>query len=144
MAEKPFLTDEQEQLVIKAIKEAERQTSGEIRVHIESQCKGEALQQAARIFHDLGMDQTREQNGVLIYVASEDHKAAIYAGRGVHSQVEDHFWSTILDDLITHFKQQEFEKGLEEAVRQVGEELASLFPGDAEDDDELSNEISYN
>lgn len=143
MASKEFLTEEQEQQVIEAIQKAEKQTSGEIRIHIEEHCKREPLDRAARIFHELGMDQTEQQNGVLIYIASEDHKAAVYAGKGIHKQVEEGFWSGVLDILINHFKKDAFEEGIEAAVNRVAAKLTELFPYQRGDVNELSNEISY-
>lgn len=144
MASNDFLTEEQEQHVIEAIQKVENQTSGEVRVHIEHNCDREPLERAARIFHELGMDQTELQNGVLIYIASEDHKAAVYAGRGIHKQVEEGFWNDVLNLLIEHFKKDEFEEGIEEAVVKVGNKLEELFPYQRGDVNELSNEISYN
>lgn len=143
MASNEFLTEEQEQGVIEAIQKAENQTSGEIRIHIEESCNREPLERAARIFHELGMDQTELQNGVLIYIATDDHKAAVYAGKGIHTQVEDGFWSGVLNILIDHFKQDAFEEGIEVAVDRVGMKLAELFPSQRGDVNELSNEISY-
>lgn len=144
MASEEFLTEEQEQHVIEAIQKAERQTSGEIRVHIEHHCDREPLERAARIFHELGMDQTELKNGVLIYIASDDHKAAVYAGKGIHKRVEDGFWSDVLNTLIEHFKQNDYEGGIEKAVYKVGEKLQELFPYHQKGDlNELSNEISY-
>ncbi len=143
MASKEFLTEEQEQQVIEAIQKAEKQTAGEIRIHIEEHCKREPLDRAARIFHELGMDQTEQQNGVLIYIASEDHKAAVYAGKGIHKQVEEGFWSGVLNILIDHFKKDAFEEGIEAAVNRVAAKLADLFPYQRSDVNELSNEISY-
>lgn len=144
MASKEFLTEKQEQRIIEAIREAEQQTSGEIRIHIEQSSEQDSLERAAYIFHELGMDQTQLQNGVLIYIADEDHQAAIYAGKGIHQQVEEDYWSSILNQLIAHFKKQEFEQGIRETVRRVGTKLADLFPSDGRDSNELSDEISYN
>lgn len=144
MASEQFLTTDEEQKIIEAIQEAEKQTSGEIRIHIEHNCKGEPLERAARIFHELGMSQTQQQNGVLIYIASEDHKAAVYAGKGIHKKVEEGFWNDVLDLLIQHFKKDAFEKGIEKAVYKVGDKLTELFPYHLKGDvNELSNEISY-
>ena len=90
------------------------------------------------------MDETKLQNGVLIYVATEDHKAAVYAGKGIHREVEEGFWDDVLQILISHFKQEEFEQGIEEAVHKVGNKLEELFPYHQKGDlDELSNEISF-
>lgn len=143
MSTNGFLTDQQEQNIIRAIAEAENRTSGEIRVHIEHKCKRDPLERAAKIFHELGMDETELQNGILIYIATEDHKAAVYAGKGIHKQVEDGFWDDVLKIIIDHFKKGEYEAGLVEAVRKVGLKLKELFPYHEDDQNELSDEISY-
>lgn len=144
MASNKFLTEKEEQRIVEAIQKAEHQTSGEIRIHIEDNCKQEPLVRAARIFHELGMDHTELQNGVLIYIASEDKKAAVYAGKGIHKQVEDGFWNDVLHILINHFKGQAFADGIEQAIQKVGDKLVELFPHQRGDVNELSNEISYN
>lgn len=144
MPARQFLTEKEEQQIVEAINEAEQKTSGEIRVHIEHHCKRDPLERAARIFHELGMDQTRLENGVLIYIASEDHKTAVYAGKGIHEQVEEGFWMDVLNILIKHFKQDAYEEGIEKAVFKVGEKLQELYPYHQKGDlDELSNEISF-
>lgn len=138
-----YLSEEQEQHVIDAIAEAEKRTSGEIRIHLEQHCDREPLVRAARIFHELGMDQTQQQNGVLIYVATEDHQIAVYAGKGIHEQVEDGFWEDIVHLMTEQFKKDEFEKGIADAVRMVGQKLEELFPYQKGDINELTDEISY-
>lgn len=143
MSTNGFLTDKQEQSIIKAIAEAENKTSGEIRVHIEHKSNRDPLERAARIFHELGMDETELQNGVLIYIATEDHKASVYAGKGIHNQVEEGFWSDVLNILLDHFKNQEFENGIVEAVKKVGNKLKELYPYQGGDENELTDEISY-
>lgn len=143
MSDNSFLTEKQEQSIIKAIAEAENKTSGEVRVHIEHKTQREPLERAARIFHELGMDETELQNGVLIYIASDDHKAAVYAGKGIHSQVEDGFWSDVLNILLEHFKNEEYENGIVKAVQKVGNKLKELYPYQSGDVNELTNEISY-
>jgi len=143
MASNEFLTDEQEQAVINAIQQAENTTSAEIRVHIEEECSRDPLERAARIFHELGMDQTEEQNGVLIYIASDDHKAAVYAGQGIHDQVGDGFWSEVLNNLIEYFKEGSYVDGIKSAVKKVALKLEELYPYQKGDVNELSNEISY-
>ena len=143
MASTNFLSSDQEQHIIEAIRRAENQTSGEIRIHIEDEVSIDPLERAAYIFHELGMDQTDQQNGVLIYIASDDHKAAIYGGKGIHQQTEDNFWNSILSDLLSHFKHQEYVQGLEEAVHRVGKQLTNLFPPNSDDVNELTDEISY-
>src|SRR5699024_9537616 len=129
--------------IVDAIAEAENKTSGEIRIHIEPTCKKEPLIRAQKVFHALGMDQTQLQNGVLIYIASEDHKAAVYAGAGIHTRVEDNFWQDVLDIILQHFKQQDYGEGMAKAVIKVGDKLKELFPYQSGDVNELTDEISY-
>lgn len=143
MATQELLTEKEEQQIVAAINEAEQKTAGEIRVHIEEECNENALEHAARIFHDLGMDATKQQNGVLIYVAYEDHKAAVYAGKGINEQVQEGYWNDVLDILLTHFKKDEFAKGIQESISEVAGKLAELYPYRHDDIDELTNEISY-
>ncbi len=144
MPARQFLTEQEEQQIVEAINTAEQKTSGEVRIHLEHHCDGDALDRAAQIFHDLGMDETKLENGVLIYIATEDHKASVYAGKGIHREVEEGFWNDVLQILITHFKQEEYEQGIEEAVHKVGNKLEELFPYRQKGDlDELSNEISF-
>ena len=144
MPSRQFLSEQEEQQIVEAINTAEQKTSGEIRIHLEHHCEGDALDRADQVFHNLGMDETKLQNGVLIYVATEDHKAAVYAGKGIHREVEEGFWDDVLQILISHFKQEEFEQGIEEAVHKVGNKLEELFPYHQKGDlDELSNEISF-
>lgn len=139
------MTEEQEQQVIEAISRAENRTSGEIRVHLEETCdQNDPLVRAARIFHELGMDQTERQNGVLIYIATEDHKAAVYAGKGIHEQVEDPFWNDVLSLILNHFREQEYVEGLTGAVEQVGAKLREMYPYRKSDVNELPDDISYN
>lgn len=144
MPARQFLTEQEEQQIVDAINAAEQKTSGEVRVHIEHHCDDDALDRAAYVFHDLGMDETKLQNGVLIYIATEDHKAAVYAGKGIHREVEEGFWDDVLKILIDHFKKEEYEEGIEEAVHKVGNKLAELFPYHQKGElNELSNEISF-
>ncbi|MDZ7771945.1 MAG: TPM domain-containing protein [Balneolaceae bacterium] len=138
-----FLTDEQEQTVVRAIAQAEKQTSGEIRIHMEEHAPREPLERAARLFHELGMDQTEEQNGILIYVATEDHKVAVYAGKGVHRQVEDHFWNDVLQLILEHFREERHAEGLIAAVEKSAAKLAGMYPYARGDVNELTNKISY-
>lgn len=145
MPARQFLTEKEEQQIIDAIAKAEEKTSGEIRIHIEHHCERDPLERASEIFHELGMDETQFQNGVLIYVATEDHKVAVYAGKGIHKQVNEGFWDDVLALIIQHFKKDAFEKGIEEAVHKVGHKLTEQFPYRQKGDiNELTDEISYN
>lgn len=143
MPARQFLTEKQEQHIIDSIAEAERNTTGEIRVHIEHHSNQDPLERAAYIFHELGMDETRRQNGVLIYIATEDHQAAIYAGKNIHSQVPENYWNDVLAIIIDHFKKDEYEEGLIDAIKEVGKKLEELYPSGGGDPNELSDDISF-
>lgn len=138
-----FLSEEDEQKLVDAITAAEHGTSGEIRIHIEFKCKKNPLDRAEQLFHRLKMDQTEYRNGVLIYIATEDRKVAIYGGQGISGQVDDHFWQEEIDKLIAEFKQGRFEEGLEEVVADVGDKLKRSYPSRGDDPNELDNEISF-
>lgn len=143
MSEAIFLNKEQEKKVIAAIAEAENNTSAEIRVHIEERCKKDPLEQAAKVFHKLGMSQTELKNGVVIYVATEDKKAAVFGGKGINEHVDDNYWNDVLNIIISHFKEANFAEGLAKAVETVGKKLTEFFPVQAGDVNELSDDISY-
>ena len=137
-----FLTAEEEQEVVEAIRQAELKTSGEIRVHLERTCKEEALERAKELFHQLKMDNTKEENGVLIYVAVDDKKFAICGDRGINTVVPDDFWQSTKDLMQTEFKNKKFKTGLVKGITSAGEQLALFFPWNDDDVNELSDEIS--
>lgn len=137
-----FLTHDQEQQVVAAIRDAEKTTSGEIRVHLEKHSKIEILERAAEVFHWLKMDNTIQRNGVLIYVAVEDRSFAIFGDKGINDVVEDDFWESTKDAILEQFKKGDFTKGLIDGVLLAGEQLQKYFPWDHTDINELSDEIS--
>lgn len=137
-----FLTAEEEQAVIDAIRDAEATTSGEIRVHLEKHSDIQALERSKELFHLLKMDNTKEENGVLIYVAVDDHQLAIIGDRGLNSQVPFDFWETTKDKMISQFGKGQFQEGLIAGVQCAGEKLAQFFPWQHGDTNELSDEIS--
>lgn len=137
-----FLSAEEEQEVIKAIRIAEENTSGEIRVHIEKTSKADAFNRAMEVFHCLKMDNTKQQNGVLIYVAVEDRNFVIYGDKGINDVVPDNFWDSTKNIMQTYFKSGNFKDGLVEGITKAGKELAKHFPWEHHDSNELSNEIS--
>ncbi len=90
------------------------------------------------------MDNTKEENGVLIYVAVNDKKFCIYGDRGIDKVVPEKFWDTTRDIIESHFKKGEFKQGLIEGILKAGKELETHFPWRHGDVNELSNEISKN
>lgn len=137
-----FLSKEQELEVVNSIKEAERNTSGEIRVHFEKSLDMDPIQRAQELFYHLEMDKTRFKNGVLFYVAVDDHKFAIIGDEGIHKVVPDDFWESIKNEVITEFVKGNHGKGLVLGILHTGEKLKEFFPYGDKDENELSDEIS--
>lgn len=137
-----FLTAEEELEIVRAILEAEKDTSGEIRVHIESHTRLDPMERAKQLFHKLKMDNTKQENGVLIYVAVNDRKFAICGDRGIDKVVPTDFWITTKDVIKKEFAKGEFKNGIIEGVRMAGKELMAHFPWEHGDTNELSNEVS--
>ena len=137
-----FLSPEEEQEIISAIRIAEKNTSGEIRVHIEASTEKNHDERSLEVFHLLKMNNTKDANAVLIYVAVKDKKFVIYGDEGIHKVVADDFWNTTKDVMQKQFKQGDFKQGIVDGILKAGEELKEHFPWQIDDVDELSNEIS--
>ncbi|MAZ27573.1 MAG: hypothetical protein CL868_10915 [Cytophagaceae bacterium] len=138
-----FLTASEEQEIVAAIREAELQTSGELRVHLEDKCPlDDTLKRAHEIFHQLKMDNTKEENGVLIYVAIADKKFAICGDKGINKVVPQDFWQSTRDVMQNQFKNGKFKQGLVDGIASAGAQLKKFFPWDTDDTNELPDEIS--
>jgi uncharacterized membrane protein len=138
-----FFDDEEEAQILEAIRAAERATSGEIRVHVESRCPGDPMDAARERFLRLGMAHTAARNGVLFYLATQDGRFAVFGDEGIHQQVGDAFWQELRDRMSERFRRNEFALGLAEAIGAVGTHLATNFPRAAEDRNELPDTISW-
>ena len=139
-----FLTAEEEQRIVEAIIEAENQTSGEIRVHLEKAVEKDPIQRAQEVFFFLGMDGTENQNGILFYVAVDDHRFAVIGDKGIDAVVPDDFWESIKDEVITEFKSGKYARGLVQGILHAGEKLKEFFPVEESDRNELPDSISKN
>ncbi|QBZ96663.1 TPM domain-containing protein [Flavobacterium sangjuense] len=137
-----FLTKAEEQEIVEAIGKAEKNTSGEIRVHIEKETSIAAIDRAMEVFRTLNMENTKERNGVIIYVAVKSHQFAIYGDKGINEKVAADFWNCTRDAMQNHFKNGNFKQGLIDGILNAGEQLKKHFPYADGDTDELSNEIS--
>lgn len=137
-----FLTAEDEAEIIEAIRNAEAQTSGEIRVHIESKCKNDPFEHALELFHELKMDNTKLQNGVLIYVAVDLRQFVIYGDKGINDVVPVGFWDSTRDAMLAHFKKGHYKDGLVKGIEEAGKMLSKYFPWEYGNTNELSNDIS--
>ena len=137
------LSPEQEQRIAAAIEAAEFVTSGEVRVHLNDTCKGDALKDAEKVFKRLRMDQTADRNGILFYIALESHKFAVVGDLGIHASVGQSFWEGIRDEMVTELKEGRLVEAIELGVAEAGRALAQYFPHQGNrDQNELSNEVS--
>ena len=141
--EKKF-TEEQKEAMVAAIQQAEKATSGEIRVHIENHCRKNVLDRAADVFAQLKMHKTAARNGVLVYVALEDRKLAILGDAGINAKVPANFWEGIKIRMVEQFKQGLITEGIREAVLSAGNALKTYFPYQTDDKNELPDDISFN
>jgi uncharacterized membrane protein len=138
-----LLNTSDKQMLVQAIQAAEKTTSGEIRVYVESRTKkGDALSRATEIFFKNKMNATKERNGVLVYVAVEDRKLAIYADQGIYDKVGVEFWYSQVQEMTSHFKEENYIKGMSVVIAEIGNALTNHFPYDRiTDSNELSDEI---
>lgn len=137
-----FLSATDEQEIVQAIALAEKNTSGEIRVHIEKHSDTPPIARAREVFDELKMYKTEARNGVLFYVGVEDHTFAIIGDKGIDDVVESDFWECTKDIIIEHFKNKQFKEGLVNGIERAGNRLKEYFPYASDDTNELSNEIS--
>jgi uncharacterized membrane protein len=140
---KDLFTKEEQKQIVDAVKQAELNTSGEIKVHIERKCKEDVLDHAAFMFEQLEMHKTELRNGVLIYLAVEDRQLAILGDAGINLKVPKGFWEDTRDVMISNFKNGDFAKGLSEGIIKAGEQLKEHFPYQKDDVNELSDDISF-
>ncbi|HMN06492.1 MAG TPA: TPM domain-containing protein [Flavobacteriales bacterium] len=129
--------------VREAIQKAEKQTSGEIRVHLDITILDDVLEHAAFVFRQLGMDKTKERNGVLIYVSVPGRKVAVVGDEGIHAKLGNTYWHDVLEVILASFRQEQYCDGLCDGVRMLGEKLRLHFPHQRDDVNELSDDVSF-
>jgi uncharacterized membrane protein len=139
----PFISKADQTKIVKSIESAELNTSGEIRVHIESICPGDPIARAVYVFNKLKMYKTRDRNGVLIYIAWKSHKYAIIGDNGINTVVPENFWQDALSLLGEHLRSGNNTEGICKTIELTGEKLKVFFPIKSDDTDEQSNEISF-
>ncbi|WP_339755612.1 TPM domain-containing protein [uncultured Winogradskyella sp.] len=137
-----FLTSKEEEEIVEAIRIAEYDTSGEIRVHIEHNCDTDVYERALDVFHILKMDNTKAQNGVLIYVAVDNKSFVIFGDQGINNIVGADFWNSTRDKINSQFKSGYFKQGIIDGIIEAGKVLSKHFPRNHCDNDELDNTIS--
>lgn len=138
-----FFSESEQQMLIQAIVEAEKATSGEIRIHLENFCWGNEVKEAKKVFAKLGMHQTKERNGVLVYIATRSRKIAIVGDEGIHRKLGDAYWQQLVAQLISKFRENRKAEALADCIKECGAQLGKFFPLSADDKNELSNEISF-
>jgi len=138
-----FFTQEQKDTIFHAIEEAEKQTSGEIRVYIENSCKGSVLDRAAYLFRLLDMYNTKERNGVLFYLSVGRKEFAVLGDGGINKKVPEGFWDSVRDTLQKSFGKGDFTGGLSKGIDMAGEKLKTFFPRQNDDKNELSDTITF-
>ncbi|MGG9963263.1 TPM domain-containing protein [Ferruginibacter sp. SUN106] len=151
MALFPFFTKKRllsvadEELVVNAIRAAEKYTSGEVRVYVESHCRFvDPVDRAIEVFFGLKMEQTDDHNGVLIYVALKDRQLAIYGDEGIHAKVGKEYWQKAVKEMLQHFNKDNHVAGLCETIAMIGQTLHNEFPYEPNDDkNELPDEIVF-
>jgi uncharacterized membrane protein len=142
---KGFFSSDENARVVEAIRKAEQQTSGEVRVFVESRCRFvDALDRAAEIFWNLKMDMTQDRNSVLVYVAMKDHQFAIFADKGIHERLGEGFWHREVAEMGQHFMENRYTEALVHVVNDIGEALRREFPYQANiDKNELPDDIVF-
>lgn len=138
-----IFTEQEQELIANAISEAEKATSGEIRIAVDKHCEGDPLEKATSYFEKLGMEKTSRHNGVLIYLAYIDHKFAIIGDSGINKVVPEDFWETTKVAMGAHFSGGNLVQGIIAGIMLAGEKLATFFPFEGGDINELPNEIIF-
>ena len=142
---KHFFSPEENQRIVSTIQEAEKRTSGEIRVYVESRCRFmDPVDRAMELFYGLKMDKTRQRNGVILYIAVRDHQLAVYGDEGIHQVVGEDFWRTKVQHILSEFNAAHYVDGIVQVIREIGMALCEHFPYMVESDkNELPDEIVF-
>ncbi|RRO21893.1 TPM domain-containing protein [Flavobacteriaceae bacterium 14752] len=138
-----YISKDDEVEIVDAIKAGEKQTSGEIRLHIEMKCPvADAYDRALGVFEELNMHKTDLANGILLYVALEDHKLVLCGDKGINEKVGQGFWESTVEIITSHFKKNQYKEGLVKGIAEVGQKLKQYFPYQSDDANELKDDIS--
>ncbi len=138
-----FFNNEEKQQILEAIRAAEMNCSGEIRVHLSNRCRGDLLDCAAWWFKKLDMHLTAERNGVLFFISVKDRAFAIIGDAGINSKVPENFWDDIKEMMQAEFREKRFATGLSKGIMMAGEQLKIHFPHQSDDKNELPDDISF-
>ncbi len=142
---KAFFSDPDQARILEAIRIAEKETSGEIRIYIESRNPlVDPLERAAEIFLQLKMENTAHRNAVLLYIAMKDHELALFGDEGIHKKAGSEYWKIAVKNMIAEFANQHIAQGIEQCILQIGQTLKETFPYEATTDkNELPDDIVF-
>lgn len=142
---KEFFSVEQKERIVAAIQAMEQQTSGEIRVYVESKNPFmDPVDRAAEVFFKLKMEKTDERNGVLLYIATRHKELALFGDEGIYKATGAEYWNNAVKNMMSHFNGDDICEGMVQCIRQVGETLKEKFPyNKTEDKNELPDEIVF-
>lgn len=142
---KEFFSKEHNEMIVQSIRDAEKQTSGEVRVFVESKCRFmDPLERAVEIFAEFKMQNTAQRNAVLVYVAIKDRQLAVYGDIGIHQKTGDDYWKAAVNNMLSHFNKENYADGIANCVTMIGKALQEHFPYDNElDKNELPDEIIF-
>ena len=139
---KAFLSEDDLDAVARAVAAAEKQTSAEVRVHLDHACPGDALPRAIKVFERLGMHKTPERHGVLVYISVTDRKLAVIGDKGIHERVGEAYWRELVDAVRDRMRGERPRDGLVHAVSELGAVLGRHFPRRPDDTNTLSDAVS--
>jgi uncharacterized membrane protein len=141
---KEIFNAEERERIVQAIRAAEKRTSGEVRVYIESRCRFiNPMERAWEMFFGLKMDKTDDRNAVLFYIAWKDRQLAIFADEGIHKAVGAEYWNTVVKEILAQFSGQHYVDGIIGGLAKIGEALHLHFPYESDDKNELPDEIVF-
>jgi uncharacterized membrane protein len=139
-----WFTPQENEIIVNAIRAAEKRTSGEIRVFIETRCSYvDPVDRAVEVFFGLKMDKTEDRNGVVLYIAMKDHQLAVFGDKGIHEKVGTEFWNKEVHKMLSSFSKENYAEGIVQIVKEIGEALVSYFPYENEDRNELPDDIVF-
>ena len=139
-----WFTPQENETIVNAIRAAEKRTSGEIRVFIESRCSFvDPVDRAVEVFFGLKMDKTEDRNGVVLYVAMKDQQLAVFGDKGIHEKVGTEFWNKEVNKMLSSFSGENYTYGIVQIITEIGDALVSNFPYENEDRNELPDDIVF-
>lgn len=144
-----FFTDDDFLRISNKIKEAEKNTSGEIRVSIKEKSsllerKKEIRSLAEKEFYKLNMHSTRDNTGILLYLLLAERKFYILADKGINEKVDQSIWDDVRNQIQKEFREGHFANGILLGIDRVSKILSEHFPVKTDDTNELSNKIIVN